>query len=225
MGAGASAAYEATRSLLEAEEYERLRRDALDRATRYRIASRSEADVSAKLTALETLGWRVLADRRWAGSKRANVDFLLVGPGGVVVVDVKAWRSLQIRQGSLFCDDQCRDDQASKLLSLTDRVQDSVSEVGLTRQALSPVMVFSGQRLAERAQQVDLVGDANIAAWVTRLGHRLDPEEIARVCAVVERDFPPYDQKPSTTVRVPKVHLPMRHRKDVQPEVLSTSGS
>ena len=29
----------------------------------------------AYLQALEQLGWRVLADRRWAGSKRANVDF------------------------------------------------------------------------------------------------------------------------------------------------------
>jgi hypothetical protein len=61
---GASALHEAARSRLHAAEYERL--------------------------ALESLGWRVLADRRWAGSKRANVDVLLVGAGGVVV-DVNAW--------------------------------------------------------------------------------------------------------------------------------------
>lgn len=67
MGAGASAEWEANRSLLEAEEYERLRRDALNRAQRYALASKTEASVGAKLTALETLGWRVLADRRWAG--------------------------------------------------------------------------------------------------------------------------------------------------------------
>ncbi|MFL6133170.1 MAG: NERD domain-containing protein [Nocardioidaceae bacterium] len=65
MRSGASALHEAARSRLHAAEYERL--------------------------ALESLGWRVLTGRRWAGSKRANVDILLVGPGGVVVVDVKTW--------------------------------------------------------------------------------------------------------------------------------------
>src|SRR3954451_21471051 len=65
MRAGASALHEAARSRLHAAEYERL--------------------------ALESLGWRVLADRRWAGSNRANVDVQLVGPGGVVVVDAKTW--------------------------------------------------------------------------------------------------------------------------------------
>src|SRR5215211_1574966 len=125
MGAGASAGYEAVRSRLHAAEYERLAREAREEAERYALASRTEASVAGKLKALESLGWRVLADRRWAGSKRANVDFLLVGPGGVVVVDVKAWRALEVRNDSVFCEDECRDDEVSKLLSLTDRVQDS----------------------------------------------------------------------------------------------------
>ena len=53
MGAGASAEWEANRSLLEAEEYERLRRDALNRAQRYALASKTEASVGAKLVALD----------------------------------------------------------------------------------------------------------------------------------------------------------------------------
>ena len=159
MTAGASARYEAQRSLLEAGEYERLAQAARDQAARYDVASRSEASVGARLIALERLGWRVLADRRWAGSKRANVDFLLVGPGGVVVVDVKAWRSLQVVDESIFCDDECRDDEASKLRSLVDRVQDSLTDLGITPQTLHAALVFGGRRLIERAQGVALVGE------------------------------------------------------------------
>lgn len=220
MGAGASAEYEANRSLLEAEEYERLRRDALNRAQRYALASKTEASVGAKLTALETLGWRVLADRRWAGSKRANADFLLVGPGGVVVVDVKAWRSLELRNGSVFCEDECRDDEITKILSLTARVEDSVRELGMTGQAIWPALVFAGRRLTERVRQVDLVGEANIASHVSRLGHRLDLEQIDAVAAVLERDFVPYDAPPPAPVKVPRVRMVMPRRKESQPESL-----
>ena len=40
--------------------------------------------------------WHVLADRRWPGTHRANIDVLLVGPGGVFVIDVKTWRAGQM---------------------------------------------------------------------------------------------------------------------------------
>ena len=219
MSAGASAGYEATRSRLEAAEYERLARDSRERARRFELAQRTESSVGGKLTALEALGWRVLADRRWAGSKRANVDFLLVGPGGVVVVDVKAWRALEVRNGSVFCEDECRDDEVGKVLTLTDRVQDSVSLLGLTRQALWPVLVFAGRRLQERATAVELVGESNVAAWVSRLGHRLDEEQVADVAAVLDQDFPPYDRPPAAPVRVSKLRLVMPKRAP-QPDTL-----
>ena len=41
--------------------------------------------------ALEGRGWRVLHDRRWPGSTRANIDHLVIGPPGVAVVDTKHW--------------------------------------------------------------------------------------------------------------------------------------
>jgi hypothetical protein len=219
MAAGASAQQEADRSRLEADEYARLQREAMARARRYELASRTEAEVGGRLAALTTLGWRVLADRRWAGSKRANVDFLLVGPGGVVVVDVKAWRAVpEVREGSVFCGDECRDDEVGRLLSLTDRVQDSVALLGLTRQALRPVLVLAGRRLTERAQRVDLVGEENIAAWVTGLGQRLASGQLDELASVLEQDFPPYERSPAKPVRVPRTRLVIPFRRE--PEAL-----
>ncbi|MFF7352804.1 nuclease-related domain-containing protein [Streptomyces filipinensis] len=43
-------------------------------------------------SAYEGARWR-LGDRRWPGTRAANVDMLLVGPGGVFVLDVKNWRT------------------------------------------------------------------------------------------------------------------------------------
>ncbi|MGI8899561.1 MAG: 3'-5' exonuclease [Nocardioides sp.] len=220
MSAGSSAHYEAQRSLLEAGEYERLAREAHDQARRYDLAARGEASVAGRLRALEALGWTVLPDRRWAGSKRANVDCLLVGPGGVVVVDVKAWRALEVRNGSLFCEDECRDDEISKLLGLVDRVQDCVRPAGLTRQALWPALVFAGRHVSARTQGVQLLGDGGVASWVTRLGHRLDPDQVTRVCALVEEDFPAYDAAPHAAVRVPRLRMVMPARKPIQTETL-----
>src|SRR4051794_5710781 len=169
------------------------------------------------MQAVAPLGGRVLADRRWAGSKRANVDFLLIGPGGVVVADVKAWRALQVRNDSLFCEDECRHDEVGKLLGLTDQVQDSVGLLGLTRQALWPVLVFAGRRLDERAAGVNLVGEANVAAWLSRLGRRLDEEQVETVATVLSQDFPSYDAPPPTPVRVVK-------RRIVMPRLSRESG-
>ena len=127
MSAGASALEESRRARLEASEYHRLAEASRAIADRYALAGRTEGRVAGRLAALEVLGWQVLADRRWAGSKRANVDVLLVGPGGVVVVDVKAWAGLEVRGDSLFCGEECRDDEVGKVLSLTQRVQDAVA--------------------------------------------------------------------------------------------------
>ena len=220
MSAGASARYEAQRSLLEAGEYERLARQARDQAARYAVASRSEAAVGARLRALEAVGWRVLEDRRWAGSRRANVDFLLVGPGGVVVVDVKAWRALQVVNDSLFCEDECRDDEATKLLSLTDRVQDSLAELGVTPQTLHPAMVFGGRRLAKQLSRIALLGEYDVASWVTRLGHRLDAEQVERVCEVLDHDFPPYDMEPGRRPVVSPVRVVMPRPEEQSSEAL-----
>ncbi|HEY0951222.1 nuclease-related domain-containing DEAD/DEAH box helicase [Nocardioides sp.] len=207
MTAGASAHYEAQRSLLEAGEHERLAQQARQQAARYEIASRSEAVVGARLQGLRELGWSVFADRRWAGSKRANVDFLLVGPGGIVVVDVKAWRALEVRHGSLFCEDECRDDEAHKLLGLVDRVQDSVAALGITAAAVHPALVFYGQRLDARAQRVSLVGEENVASWVTRLGHRFDDSQVQEVAAVLAADFPAYGVERDAPIAAAPVHV------------------
>ena len=55
---------------------------------------------------------------------------------------------------------------------------------------------------------------------MSRLGHRLESEQVHAVAAVLERDFVPYDAPPPAPVKVPKVRLVMPRRKESPPESL-----
>lgn len=91
MAAGEGAAEQ---SRLAAERVARLRRQ-LDQAERaekaWAAGAAGEAQVAQKLDELAAHGWHVLHDVRWPGRPKANLDHVLVGPGGIIVVDAKNW--------------------------------------------------------------------------------------------------------------------------------------
>ena len=91
MGAGDGAAEQ---SRLAAERVQRLKRqlDQAERATKsWDAGAVGERLVADSLSGLIPHGWYVLNDVHWPGRPKANLDHVLVGPGGVVVVDAKNW--------------------------------------------------------------------------------------------------------------------------------------
>ena len=50
-----------------------------------------EESTARALAALPELDWRVFHDVHWPGRRYANIDHVVVGPGGVFVIDSKAW--------------------------------------------------------------------------------------------------------------------------------------
>ncbi|WP_426997665.1 nuclease-related domain-containing protein [Pseudarthrobacter sp. N5] len=91
MGAGDGAAEQ---SRLAAERVARLKRQ-LDHAERaadsWGAGAAGERLVADRLSQLIPKGWFLLHDVHWPGRPLANLDHVLVGPGGVVVVDTKNW--------------------------------------------------------------------------------------------------------------------------------------
>ena len=67
------------------EQWQAARREAY----RWEAASEGEQRAHAQLLMLTEYGWRLLVDRRWPGTRAADVDMVLVGPGGVIAIDVK----------------------------------------------------------------------------------------------------------------------------------------
>ena len=77
--------------------------------------------------------------------------------------------------------------------SLTDHVQDALAGFGITRQALWSVLVVTGGRLDLHADNVHVVGEDDLAVWVSSLGPRLEKSEIDAIAEVLGRHFPTYD--------------------------------
>lgn len=91
---------------LASERVLKLRRQ-LEQAERneraWTAGAAGEVLVATRLNELTAGGWRILHDVHWPGRPKANLDHVLVGPGGVLVVDAKNWTgSVQIRGGVLF---------------------------------------------------------------------------------------------------------------------------
>src|SRR4051812_33261348 len=68
-----------------------------------------EESTARILGVLSAEGWRVFHDVRWPGRAQANIDHVLVGPGGVFVVDTKSWSGhIDVKGGALRQDGKRR---------------------------------------------------------------------------------------------------------------------
>ncbi|MFV0128646.1 UvrD-helicase domain-containing protein [Streptomyces sp. HMX112] len=194
MAAGDSA----SRRAQEARRQERLLREqwqaARQEARRWQAASEGERSVAAQLLLLTERGWRLLVDRRWPGTRAANVDMLLVGPGGVFVVDVKNWRAApEISGGRLCAGGESRHEHIRKLLAVTKAAEGAVAALGLSPVAVRPVMVFAGRRFDAEVGRVRLLGEREVGPVLLAETHRLRTAQVRAMADHLERVFPEYE--------------------------------
>jgi hypothetical protein len=138
-------------------------------------------------------GWHVLADRRWPGTRRANIDVILVGPGGVFVIDVKNWRgNPRVEHGRLWRGEADAQDEVDKLLDQTGAVEDVLATAGLAPTEVVPLLVMAGRRnMRAHLDRVVLLGEKDLIRELVRWGVRLPPELIDRLIAALDRECPP----------------------------------
>jgi hypothetical protein len=197
MPAGHSAAKRAAHYQLEAEEAEIVARMAHEMHRRYRAAARSEARLGKMLDPLEEQGFHILADRLWPGSRSANVDFVIVGPSGVLIVDAKSWGDVTLVDDRIFQGKADVSDRFQNLRSLADRAQISLAEIGMAPGEIRVVAVFMGKcRLHGTVGGVDLIGEDEALDYILNRGARLRPLEVDAALGRVEELFRP---QPVTT--------------------------
>ncbi|MFD5556200.1 UvrD-helicase domain-containing protein [Streptomyces sp. NPDC127068] len=194
MTAGGSA----SRRAQEVRREERLLREqwqtAREQARRWELASEGERKVAAQLLVLVARGWRLLVDRKWPGTRTANVDMLLVGPGGVFVLDVKNWRSApQTTGGRLSVDGEPRDEHATKLLAVTKVAESAVASLGMSPVAVQPLMVFAGRRVDAELGRIRLLGEREVGPALLSEPRRLRAESVRAIADHLERVFPKYE--------------------------------
>lgn len=102
MGAGGGAAEQARMAAVRAAKLRR-QLDYAEKAERaWAAGAAGEARVAAFLETLQPQGWVALHDVHWPGRPKANLDHILIGPGGVIVIDAKNWSGdVQLRNGVL----------------------------------------------------------------------------------------------------------------------------
>ncbi|QEV21034.1 nuclease-related domain-containing DEAD/DEAH box helicase [Streptomyces alboniger] len=203
MAAGGSAA----RRAQEARRQERLLREqwqsARRQARQWEAASEGERRVAAQLLVLTERGWRLLVDRRWPGTRTANVDMLMVGPGGVFVIDVKNWRRApEVADGRLRAGGEPRDEHAAKLLAVTKAAESAVASLGLSPVAVQPLMVFAGHRVDAGLGRIRLLGEHEVGPALLSECRRLRAESVRAIADHVERVFPDYEGS-AVTERIP----------------------
>ncbi|WP_405877670.1 UvrD-helicase domain-containing protein [Streptomyces sp. NBC_00005] len=194
MAAGGSA----SRRAQEARRQERLLKEqwqtARRQARRWEAASEGERRVAAQLLVLTARGWRLLVDRRWPGTRAANVDMLLVGPGGVFVLDVKNWRTApEASEGKLRVGGEARDEHATKLLAVTKAAESAVASLGMSPVAVQPLMVFAGHRVDAWLGRIRLLGEHEVGPALLSERSRLRAESVRAIADHLERVFPEHE--------------------------------
>ena len=156
----------------------------------------SENRLAQTLIELEPLGYTLLADRRWPGSARANVDLILVGPGGVDHRRRQGLARGHRRAGHVFRGQADVTDEIEQLADLVFRAQTGLAEIGLAAGEVSAMAAFTNKVLP-RAELfgVTLLGEAAAVTEIARRGTRLTAEQIARVRTELDRLFPPHDHR------------------------------
>jgi hypothetical protein len=222
--AGASAAREVADLAARRRDLEAALRATAARERGFAAAAESEPETAAHLQLLADQGWTVLHDRRWPGSTRSNVDHLVIGYGGVAVVDTKNWsQSVGVRDNRLWCGDDDRHEEIEKMLALADAIDDLLLEaaesspghtLGLSAIHVVPVLAFSRHDHARiphpRVGRVLLTAAQHLPVLLARRPHVLDAPHVNLISEYLARELPPTVLAAATTAANRRGNIPLR---------------
>jgi hypothetical protein len=211
MAAGHSAANEAAHYKSQAEQAEFIARTAREMERRYTAAAESESRLGKMLEPLAEQGYHVLADRKWPNSTKAQVDFVLVGPSGVYIVDAKSWADVRIDSDRIFQGQDDVTDRLDNVASLAEVTEEALAEVGVAPGEVRVVAVFTNRRgLRAQIHGVDVIGIDEAIKYLIGRGERLAPDQVAIALKSVEELFPIYalrDQAVELTMPAPVIPI------------------
>jgi hypothetical protein len=191
MPAGDSAGAEARRQLALADAHQRAAVDARETAARYSLAEETERRTATVLAPLSAVGYHLLADRRWPGSTHAQVDLVVVGPGGLFIVDTKAWAEVSIADERVYRGQADVTDELCNLAELRTVTEEALTDVGLAPGEVRAIVALAGrQGIDHRVGTVRIVGEKDALRSIAEHGNRLTPSQVDVVLQKVLEVFP-----------------------------------
>ena len=203
--AGSSATHEAERQRALAAAHEREAALARDKAARFGLAGMTEKRIATVLSQLTALGYHLLPDRGWPGSRSAQVDLVVVGPSGVWIVDTKAWKDVTIAGGRIYRGDADVTEDLGSLATLAHSTQGVLVDVGLAPIQVRAVAVLAGHRgVSESVGPVAVVGEGDVLRHIAAPGARLTSADVDTVLRRVLDEFPVLGTTTAIDVSVPE---------------------
>lgn len=201
--AGRSAGTEARRLVALAGEHERRAVEAREAAQRWMVAHRTESQVAGSLAPLTACGFAFLHDRGWPGARRgsrAQIDHVLVGPGGVFVVDTKGWKDVTVAGGRIFRGQADVTDDLAGLADVGVGCEAALVDLGLAPGEVRVVVVLPGSAmdpvpLASLGGLV-VVGERRTSRFINGFGRRLTDRQQNTVLGAVMQHFPVLGDEP-----------------------------
>lgn len=182
MSAGRSAAERERFLRQRALDFEEKASDARAEAGRYKAAAETERRIVEQLGRLAAEGYHVLADRKWPGSKRANVDCVVVGPSGVFIVDPKCWSGVSLGAGGITRAGKDVTDDLTPLNGLAETTRSALAEVGLPAREVHVLAVLAGWGdLSTSVGTVEVVGERKLLSRIVSGGNRLSAGQVDAV--------------------------------------------
>ena len=106
---------------------------------RFAAAAIAERRLATRLSPLTAHGYHLLADRKWPGSKNAQLDLIVVGPSGVWIVDSKHWNNFTVAAGAIFRDQADVTDEVLRLADIAYDAEEAFASVGLAPGEVRPL--------------------------------------------------------------------------------------
>ena len=147
--------------------------------------TQSHLHARAALAALDPDEWTVLPDLRWPGQPFDEVDQVVVGPGGVFVVDCRPWQGrVTVRNELLRVEERSHDLYVRETLAAAATLAGLLPAEyhGLVR---AVVCLTRQPALTLTSRGALVCGPANLVATLATGAPRLGPEHVAYVVSVI----------------------------------------
>jgi Ca2+/Na+ antiporter len=174
-----------------AREVARKRREKAQRLTQIADAWERGAageEATARALALLPAEWTVLHDVHWPGRSKANIDHVVIGPGGVFVIDSKLWNGTVSVAGDVL-----RQNGRSREKNVAAVAEAALAVTGVIGQVPAvPVLCFvRDEPITGWARDVMVCSTANVSEMLTSRPPVLHAATIARLLPVLTRGLFP----------------------------------
>ncbi len=120
-------------------------------------------------------------DVPWPGRPGFTIDHVVVGPGGVFVIEAESWAgTIEVRDQVLTQDGQSRE----QTVDLAARA--AIAVQGLVPGRCFPVICFAGAPLSGMARDVMICSASTLQLKLLSYSHRLSPDDVRRCVAALE---------------------------------------